>query len=538
MNLSLTLSLSSLIASSSAFGGTVSHLRISRRCHLHSRRPRIMTDSTDVSPQTTGIHWFRNGLRLHDNPCLLDACRDSKELLPLFIIDPQMPFAQTKDRTAGCIRANFILESLRELDSKLRAMKSRLIVVQGKPESVLPEIISVLLQRTSSSSTISLYYEREPAAPIRQADAFVLEAIRRCHHDDDDDNVRVRGYDTHTLHPVERYLALCKGHTAPSTYGGFTKIFRKLKSVAKEVDPVSTCPPLPLSEVIVELQEKFGSDLALPDLEQLGYDKAELLNRGKGGIPFSGGEDAGVQLLDEIMATKPRWVATFEKPKTSPNALTVDTTGLSPYVKHGCLSPRRFYHELSNVYAKFPAHELSTPPVSLHGQLLWREYNYLMGYSTPNFDRMVGNPVARQIPWDDDPALLAAWRDSRTGFPFIDAIMTQLKETGWIHHLARHAVACFLTRGDLWQSWEQGAAVFEERLIDADWSINNFNWQVCVCFCGVIFIRPALWQWWYERADLHPSFSFGQVVVVYSTFLPILSVLQSCRVWQKDGSQG
>ena len=537
MNLSLTLSLSSLIASSSAFGGTVSHLRISRRCHLHSRRPRIMTDSTDVSPQTTGIHWFRNGLRLHDNPCLLDACRDSQELLPLFIIDPRMPFAQTQDRTAGCIRANFILESLRELDSKLRAMKSRLIVVQGKPESVLPEIISVLLQRTSSSSTISLYYEREPAAPIRQADALVLEAIRRCHHDDDD-NVRVKGYDTHTLHPVERYLALCKGHTAPSTYGGFTKIFRKLKSVAKEVDPVSTCPPLPLSEVIVELQEKFGSDLAVPDLEQLGYDKAELLNRGKGGIPFSGGEDAGVQLLDEIMATKPRWVATFEKPKTSPNALTEDTTGLSPYVKHGCLSPRRFYHELSHVYAKFPAHELSTPPVSLHGQLLWREYNYLVGYSTPNFDRMVGNPVARQIPWDDDPALLAAWRDSRTGFPFIDAIMTQLKETGWIHHLARHAVACFLTRGDLWQSWEQGAAVFEERLIDADWSINNFNWQVCVCFSGVIFIRPALWQWWYERADLRPSFSFGQVVVVYSTFLPILSVLQSCRVWQKDGSRG
>ena len=57
----------------------------------------------------------------------------------------------------------------------------------------------------------------------------------------------------------------------------------------------------------------------------------------------------------------------------------------------------------------------------------------------------------------------------------------QLKETGWIHHLARHMAACFLTRGDCWQSWEEGAAVFEERLVDADWSINNFNWQWLSC---------------------------------------------------------
>jgi len=143
------------------------------------------------------------------------------------------------------------------------------------------------------------------------------------------------------------------------------------------------------------------------------------------------------------------------------------------------LSPRLFYHELAKAYQ---AHEgkggkSSKPPVSLHGQLLWREYNYLYGYTCPNFDRMVDNPVARQVPWDDDPMLLEKWRDGRTGFPFIDAIMTQLKEEGWVHHLARHSVACFLTRGDLWISWEEGAKVFEERLVDADWSINNFNWQ-------------------------------------------------------------
>lgn len=48
---------------------------------------------------------------------------------------------------------------------------------------------------------------------------------------------------------------------------------------------------------------------------------------------------------------------------------------------------------------------------------------------------------------------------AQTGFPWIDAIMTQLREEGWIHHLSRHAVACFLTRGDLWISWEEGMKV-------------------------------------------------------------------------------
>ena len=89
------------------------------------------------------------------------------------------------------------------------------------------------------------------------------------------------------------------------------------------------------------------------------------------------------------------------------------------------------------------------------------QYNYLLASVTPNWDRMVGNPRCRQIPWDDDDARFAAWRDGRTGFPFIDAIQTQLRDEGWIHHLARHATACFLTRGDLWQSWERGQRHFE-----------------------------------------------------------------------------
>ncbi len=81
---------------------------------------------------------------------------------------------------------------------------------------------------------------------------------------------------------------------------------------------------------------------------------------------------------------------------------------------------------------------------------------------------MKGNPNCLQINWklsqsgDKDEEAhkqLRAWAEGRTGFPWIDAIMRQLKTEGWIHHLARHSVACFLTRGDLYISWERGVEV-------------------------------------------------------------------------------
>lgn len=108
---------------------------------------------------------------------------------------------------------------------------------------------------------------------------------------------------------------------------------------------------------------------------------------------------------------------------------------------------------------------------------MWREFYYAASLATPNFDRMKGNSICIQIGWQKNQTHLDAWTYGRTGYPFIDAIMRQLRQEGWIHHLARHAVACFLTRGDLYISWEEGLKVFEELLLDADWALNAGNWM-------------------------------------------------------------
>lgn len=107
---------------------------------------------------------------------------------------------------------------------------------------------------------------------------------------------------------------------------------------------------------------------------------------------------------------------------------------------------------------------------------------------------MAKNNLCKKVDWDDDAEKQEAWANARTGsflsplpnnvgYPWIDAIMTQLKTEGWIHHLARHCVACFLTRGDLYQSWEYGAKIFERHLLDGDWSLNVSNWLWLSCSC-------------------------------------------------------
>lgn len=90
----------------------------------------------------------------------------------------------------------------------------------------------------------------------------------------------------------------------------------------------------------------------------------------------------------------------------TPQSLLPSQTGLSPYLRFGCLSTRLFYYELSDLYQKV---KKTFPPLSLHGQLLWREFFYCAATRNPNFDKMLGNPICVQIPWDKNAEALAKW---------------------------------------------------------------------------------------------------------------------------------
>jgi deoxyribodipyrimidine photo-lyase len=80
--------------------------------------------------------------------------------------------------------------------------------------------------------------------------------------------------------------------------------------------------------------------------------------------------------------------------------------------------------------------------------------------------------------WGNDPAKLEAWKEGRTGYPFIDANMRELKHSGWMSNRGRQVVASFLVR-DLGLDWRHGAEHFESYLLDHDPCSNWGNWQYC-----------------------------------------------------------
>jgi len=294
----------------------------------------------------------------------------------------------------------------------------------------------------------------------------------------------------HTLHDMDHLQGIAKG-SPPRSYNKFLSLCKQAGKVAAveaapgsdTLPPISKCSSLEEDLHCAALPHPKSSGHAaadgnhnkaawlygVPSLAQLGYPTPPYATS-----RFPGGESEGLRRLERHMKRK-EWVAAFKKPDTRPTSLEPDTTGLSPYLKFGCVSVRDMYHQLQEVYASSSSH--SSPPQSLEGQLLWREFFYFQGFTTKNFDTMKGSGVSKQIPWDQDDDLVNAWEYSRTGYPWIDAAMAQLREEGWLHHLARHAVACFLTRGDLYQNWEQGAKVFDKYLLDSDWAINNGNWM-------------------------------------------------------------
>ncbi|XP_070580073.1 cryptochrome-1-like [Ptychodera flava] len=415
------------------------------------------------------VHWFRKGLRLHDNPALRDGL-----LTPgitkwrcVYFLDPW--FAGQSNR--GINKWRFLLQSLEDLDSSLRKLNSRLFVIRGQPADVLPRLF-----KDWEVSHLSFEEDCEPYG--RERDMAIRTLAKEAH-------VSVVVRRSHTLYNPQDIIKANDGQFM-LTYQRFQNVLQGQPLPEHPVDPISF-------DLIENICSGIGSNhddrYGVPTLEELGFDTDDIPP-----VTWVGGETEAKMRLERHLERK-AWVANFEKPKMTPQSLVNTNTGLSPYLRFGCLSPRVFYWKLTELYRKVKKKQ--NPPMSLHGQLLWREFFYTAATNNSNFDRMIDNPICVQIPWDKNHQYVYKWAEAKTGFPWIDAIMTQLKQEGWIHNLLRHATVCFLTRGNLWISWEDGMKIFDEYLLDADWSVNAGMWmwlscssffqQFFHCYCPVGF---------------------------------------------------
>ncbi|KAB1218639.1 (6-4)DNA photolyase [Morella rubra] len=378
---------------------------------------------------SVSLMWFRKGLRIHDNPALEYAAKGTEFLYPVFVIDPHYmepdPNAFSPGSTrAGLNRIRFLLESLVDLDLSLKKLGSRLLVLKGEPSEVLIRCLKEWdIKKFCFEYDTDPYYRALDLKVKNYASATGIEVFSPV---------------SHTLFRPDDIIQK-NGGRPPLTYQSFLKL-------AGQPSWASSPLLLTLSSLPSVGDVRSCEISEVPTIKELGYgDIGQVWNKYyfiesrfmesfvKRGFmqdessPFRGGESQALKRLKETLNNK-EWVATFEKPKGNPSAFQKPaTTVLSPYLKFGCLSSRYFYQCLQDVYNNVRSH--TSPPVSLLGQ----------------------------IPWDDNDELLVAWRDARTGYPWIDAIMVQ-----FVH-------------------WEKGRDVFERLLIDSDWAINNGNWLWLSC---------------------------------------------------------
>lgn len=430
-------------------------------------------------PPNAVLCWLRKSLRLHDNPALLAATREAaaseRSLLIAFVVDDGIV------QSVGRGRRRFLLDALVDLDAQLTALRSRLVVfngaqlltddndahnlitlVDGLDRAAAPmRAAQALCNLVEQQRVTSVHFELCAEPYGSQRDRAVRLSLRNR-------GVAVRRWASATLADPRHLVAVAGRSGAPLTYQKFVALFERAGGALEPLAaPTALVAPPPAL-----LHGPPARAVAEPLLLADGAARADEF------VLLPGGETEGLRRLAEKTASA-AWVARFEKPESSPYALRPpSTTLLSPYLKFGCVSSRLVFARLRQCERDSGIAQPTQPPVSLVGQLLWREFFMFVAAAVgAPFGTIAGNPVCRRIPWEDDEAKFAAWRDGMTGYPAIDAAMRQLRQQGWLHHLARHSVACFATRGDLWLPWPRVARVFDELLLDGDFALNNANWM-------------------------------------------------------------
>ncbi|EDU39569.1 PhrB Deoxyribodipyrimidine photolyase [Pyrenophora tritici-repentis] len=447
------------------------------------------------------IYWFRTDLRLHDSPALKAALDLNPACLyPIWTWDPHYVYRAR----VGPNRWQYLLDCQDDLSKSITKLnpKSKLFVIREAPQTLFPKLFKAW-------KITHMVFEKDTDAYARERDDKVLEIARksgvevvvktgRTLYDPDELVKQNHGKPTMSITQVQaagkKIGRIPRPIPAPKSFPNPGDTDLKFDQERPESQPDVNAIQRDGDEASYTALAGPNGDFAVPTMEELGLKPATTAHRG--------GETEALRALDEIIANE-EYTATFEKPKTAPTAFEPQsTTLLSPHMHFGSLSCRLFYWRAQDVVDKFKG-KASQPPVSLTGQLLFRDMYFgaqaALGYS---FGQTYNNPNCRFIPWhlpskiDTKSGLITGeymvdnaeaeahfqrWKHGQTGFPWIDALMRQLAQEGWIHHLGRHAVACFLTRGGCYIDWERGAEVFEEWLIDHEAACNIGNWQWLSC---------------------------------------------------------
>lgn len=392
--------------------------------------------------------WYRTDLRIHDHEPLYRACRENAELLPVYCLDPRQigPTAKTGFgfTKTGSHRAHFLLESLADLRANLRDLGSNLMICQGHPETVLPQLAQTYRAEAIYAHTEVGTEEQQVESALAQS----LQALGQC---------PLKLFWGHTLlHPDDLPFPI---HRIPEVFTSFRK---KAESIALPrplfVSP-TRLPPLPANIRLGDLPTL--ADLGLPELPQ----DPRILN------DFIGGETGAKARIQSYFWEQDRLKIYKETRNGMLNP--EDSSKLSPWLALGCVSPRYVYQQVQQ-YEETRTRNDST--YWLVFELLWRDYFRLI---TAKHGHKLFRPEGLQgipLPWQQDWPRFERWRQGETGYPLVDANMQELLVSGFMSNRGRQNVGSFLTK-NLGIDWRMGAEWFESQLVDYDVCSNWGNWN-------------------------------------------------------------
>jgi len=370
-----------------------------------------------------GIYWFRDDLRLRDNPGLIEAVKHGL-VLPVYILDSQ---ASPKLGEASRCWLHHALLSLND------DLNQHLLVMQGAPADVLLQLV------TKHNIHAVFWNKRYTQAAIKQ-DAEIEQALRA-------KQVTVQVEAGNLLWEPRRIL-----NQAQKPYRVFTPYYKKgcLNAAAPEL-PKSK----PTGIQYIKVDAKPIESLKL--LPQKTWHTSMLSE-------WQIGEKAAQKVLAEFIESG---LQQYAEGRNHPAIPAVSR--LSPYLQFGQISIRDVWHAV--IKQKHTNHV-----ETFLSELGWREFSHYLLYHFPDLPKKNFNAKFDAFPWTKDKARLKAWQQGMTGYPLVDAGMRELWQTGYMHNRIRMVTASFLVK-NLLIHWYEGEQWFWDCLLDASLASNSASWQ-------------------------------------------------------------
>ena len=366
--------------------------------------------------------WFRNDLRLDDNPALDRAlafgCKKA-----IFIKTPQ----QWRSHHMAKIKIDFIERHLALLKYQLQHLGVELEVVEVTD---FAEQISYLIKYCNEQSVSTVFANNE---------LELNEQIR-------DEQLILSGVD---LKLTQADTILPWGQVT-NQQGYMYKVFTPYKKAWLQQIRTHAWP----------LLEELPNIPVYEESEQTGLSKDWPL--------------ADKYLSDQWPKFLNEYIHNYHELRDFP--FDDKTSRLSPYLAIGAISARTLCKQVLHLYPEVIEQKDTGVSVWL-SEIIWREFYRSLLFCYPNLIK--GNCFVEKyqgLRWPDSGNHFELWSRGKTGYPIIDAAMRQLNETGWMHNRLRMIVASFLTK-NLLVNWRQGEDYFMQQLIDGDFAANNGGWQ-------------------------------------------------------------